>query len=210
MNLARFASVCQIVSRHAASNARREISGNFRSYQGLVYSAAIFGVSFAFQSPRSRRPSIRANSHSSLSARMMSGNGGNQSLHARNGANIPASCYGLGDLERMGHPNLANGNGHEPIRTLPITFPAGSSDECGAVGRWEHGPEENCPEKAKSATAAVIRNRTGWFAAIAGAMTWLRVSSSCEIADAESVLANAMDQRHGQGRRRSRNSLTTT
>jgi hypothetical protein len=51
-----------LVSRHAASRARREISGNFRSYQDLVYSAAISRVSFAFQSPRSWRPSIRANS----------------------------------------------------------------------------------------------------------------------------------------------------
>ncbi len=42
------------------------------------------------------------------------------------------------------------------------------------------------------------------------AINRLRVSSSGEIADAASVLANAMDQRHGQGRRRSRNSLTTT
>ena len=39
------------------------------------------------------------------------GNGANHSLHARNGANIPASPYGLGDLERMEHAKLANGRG---------------------------------------------------------------------------------------------------
>jgi hypothetical protein len=38
-------------------------------------------------------------------------------------------------------------------------------------------------------------------------MTWLRVSSSAGIADAASVLVNAMDQRHGSGRRNSRVNL---
>ena len=49
----------------------------------------------------------------SLSARMMLGNGRNRSLHVPNGANIPSSPYGLGDLERMERAKLANGNGHE-------------------------------------------------------------------------------------------------
>ena len=49
-------------------------------------------------------------------------------------------------------------------------------------------------------TWVASRNQTNWFAAIAGAMTWLRVSSSGGIADAASVLVNAMDQRHGRGR----------
>src|ERR1035437_8574173 len=40
-----------LVSRHGASRARRETSGNFRSYQALVFSAAISPVPFAFQSP---------------------------------------------------------------------------------------------------------------------------------------------------------------
>src|SRR5208282_169126 len=52
----------------------------------------------------------------SLSARMTLENGGNHSLHARNRANIPASRYGSGDLERMEHAKLANGSGHK----LPI------------------------------------------------------------------------------------------
>ncbi len=56
---------------------------------------------------------------------------------------------------------------------------------------------------------AANRNQTNWFAAIAVAMTWLRVSSSGAIADAASVSANATDQRHRRGRRRSRSSLAT-
>src|SRR5208283_5592550 len=56
---------------------------------------------------------------------------------------------------------------------------------------------------------AASRNQRNWFAAIAGAMTWRRVSSSGATADAASVLANAMDQRHGRGRRPSKSSLAT-
>jgi hypothetical protein len=48
-----------------------------------------------------------------LSARMTWESKGNHSLHGRNGANIPASRYGLGDLERMEHAKLANGSRHE-------------------------------------------------------------------------------------------------
>src|ERR1039458_3355836 len=57
---------------------------------------------------------------------------------------------------------------------------------------------------------AASRNQRNWFAAIAGATTWLRVSSSGGIADAASVSANAMGRRHGRGRRRSSSSLATT
>ena len=56
----------------------------------------------------------------------------------------------------------------------------------------------------------VSRNQISWFAAIAGAMTWLRVSSSGGIADAASVSANAMGQRRERGRRRSASRLATT
>ncbi len=41
-------------------------------------------------------------------------------------------------------------------------------------------------------------------------MTWLRVSSNGGIADAASGLVNALDQRHGSGRRNSRSNLATT
>ena len=54
---------------------------------------------------------------------------------------------------------------------------------------------------------AASRNQRNWFAAIVGAMTWRRVSSSGAIADAAGVLVNAMGRRHRQGKRRSRNSL---
>ncbi len=77
-----------------------------------------------------------------------------------------------------------------PVRRLPRERP---SRHGRSVRRW---------------TAS--RNLTNWGAAIAGAMTWLRVSSSGGIADAASVSVNAMARRHGRGRRRSRNSLATT
>jgi hypothetical protein len=57
---------------------------------------------------------------------------------------------------------------------------------------------------------AASRNQGNWVAAIAGAMTWLRVSSSGGIGDAASVSVNAMGRRPGRGRRRSRNSSNTT
>jgi len=41
-------------------------------------------------------------------------------------------------------------------------------------------------------------------------MTWLRVLSSGEIADAASVLVNAMGRRHRRGRQRLRSSWATT
>jgi hypothetical protein len=52
----------------------------------------------------------------SLSARMSLGMEANHSLHARDRANIPASPYGSGDLERMQHRTLANGT----LRKLPV------------------------------------------------------------------------------------------
>jgi len=57
---------------------------------------------------------------------------------------------------------------------------------------------------------AASRNQGNWVAAIAGAMTWLRVSSSGGIGDAASVSVNAMDRRPRRGRRRSRNSSKAT
>src|ERR1019366_4802487 len=114
-----------LVSRLAASRARREIS-NARGYA---------------DSPNLRRPAEsrwRGRSHSpsnrpdradrrsapiawfSLSARTTLGNGGNHSLHVRNRANIPASPLRPRSLERMEHAKLANGNGHKlPIGRSP-------------------------------------------------------------------------------------------
>jgi hypothetical protein len=53
------------------------------------------------------------------------------------------------------------------------------------------------------------RNQRNWFAVIAGAMTWLRVSSSGGIADAANALVNAIGRRHGRGKRSTSNSFTT-
>ena len=172
-------------------------------------------VPFAFQSPRSCRPSIRANSRPLPFRANDVGNGGNHSLHARNRANIPASPYGLGDLERMEHAKLANGSGHKlPIGHSPSPALRDQMDAARSAGK-KAARKKAAPRKAKphgrfGRRWAVSRNQTNWFAAIAGATTWLRVSSSGGIADAASVSVNAMDQRHGRGRRRSRSSLATT
>jgi|GEM_PF-4160848 len=58
--------------------------------------------------------------------------------------------------------------------------------------------------------SAASRNQTNWFAAIAGAVTWPRASSSGGIADAATVSVNAMGRRHRRGRRRSKSSSATT
>src|ERR1035437_1835016 len=63
------------------------------------------------------------------------------------------------------------------------------------------------PHRRPGRRWGATRNQTSWFAATAGATTWLRASSSGGIADAASVSVNAMDQRHGRGRRRSRSNL---
>ena len=126
--------------------------------------------------------------------------GENHSLHARNRANIPASPYGLGDLERMEHAKLANGSGHElPIGRSPSSAEQDQKDAARSAGKKaarKKAARERPSRHGRSGRRwAASRNQTNWFAAIAGAMTWLRVSSSGEIADAASVLVNAMD--HG-------------
>src|ERR1035441_4266159 len=90
--------------------------GKFPLLPGLVFSAAISPDPFAFQSPLSCRPSIRANSRLLPFHANDLGKRGIHSLRARNRANIPASSYGSGGLELMEHAKLANGSGHE----LPI------------------------------------------------------------------------------------------
>jgi hypothetical protein len=100
-----------------------------------------------------------------------------------------------GDLEGMNNQKLANRSGHKRSDTphlRPLRKLTGKSLS-------PHG----CSGRRRAAS----RNQRNWFAATAGAMTWLRVLSSGGIADAASVSVNAMDQRHGRGRRRSRNSL---
>jgi hypothetical protein len=67
--------------------------------------------------------------------------------------------------------------------------------------------EKPSPHCRAGRRRAISRNQTSWFAAIAGAMTWLRVSSSGGIADAASVSVNVTGRRHGRGWRKSRSSL---
>jgi hypothetical protein len=101
-----------------------------------------FAGPFAFQSPRSRRPSIGVNSRLSSFCANDREWGGNHSLHERNGANIPASPYGLGDLARMEHGKLANGSGDE----LPI-------------GRSPSPAEQDQMNAARSAGKKAVRNK---------------------------------------------------
>jgi hypothetical protein len=104
-----------------------------------------------------------------------------------------------GDLEGMEHAKQANGSGHE----LSIGH-SPSSARKKAVQKKAESPGRSGRRRAAS------RNQRNWVAAIAGAMTWLRVSSSGGIGDAASVSVNAMGRRPGRGRRRSRNSSNTT
>jgi hypothetical protein len=123
----------------------------------------------------------------------------NRSLHAPTRANIPTSPYSSrrfrakwntrnwrreAGISRSATPHHRHG------RTLP-----GKS----------LSPHSRCARRQGAS-----RNQTNWFAAIAGAMTWLQVSSSAGTADAASVLVNVMDQRHQRGRRNSRSNLATT
>src|SRR5437868_12422660 len=104
-----------------------------------------------------------------------------------------------GDLEGMEHAKQANGSGHE----LSIGHSPSSARKKAVRKKAEsHG--------RSGRRRAASRNQGNWVAAIAGAMTWLRVSSSGGIGDAASVSVDAMGRRPGRGRRRSRNSSNTT
>ena len=188
--------------------ARRQscVAGDFGRFPLLVGPSLSLLQFRRSRSPSNRQPlRFRANDMN---------RGGNYSLHARNGANIPASRYGLGDLERWNTRNWQTEAGINRSDT-PLHSPCGIRwmRRGRSVGRR---PGRKLPGKRLSLhgrsgrRCAVSRNQTNWFAAIAEAMTWLRVSSSGGIADAAGALVNAMAQRHGRGRRRSRNSLTTS
>jgi len=111
----------------------------------------------------------------------------------------------------MENSKLANGTGHKPIGHSPSPALRDQMDAArsggGKTARKKTARKGLSLHGRSGRRCAVSRNQTNWFAAIAEAMTWLRVSSSGGIADAASVLVNAMAQRHGRGRRRSRNSL---
>jgi hypothetical protein len=146
----------------------------------------------------------------SLSARMTLGMA-NCSLHARDRANIPTSPYGLGGLKRTEHATLANGSEHK----LPI-------------GRSPSPAEQEQMEAARAAGVEAARKAVAKKAKPTGPLgkqmggksksdklgcrycrsdDLPRVSSRGGIADAASVLINAMVWRHERGRRSSRTSL---
>ena len=109
----------------------------------------------------------------------------------------------------MERAKLANGSGRE----LPIgrsseqdQMDAARSPGKKAV-RKKAAREKPSPYRRFGRRGAISRNQASWFAAIAGAMIWLRVSSSGGIADAASVSVSVMARRHRRGRRRSMSSL---
>ena len=157
-------------------------------------------VPFAFQSPRSCRPSIRANSWLlPFRANDVGKIGGNHSLHLRTRANIPASPYGSRRFR-------AKWNTRNWRRKAGISQ---SDTPRLRLGRKLTGKRLS-PHDRSGRRWGASRNQRNSFAATAGATTWLRVSSSGGIADAASVSVNAMGRRHGRVRRRSKSSLATT
>jgi hypothetical protein len=104
-----------------------------------------------------------------------------------------------GDLEGMERAKQANESGRNYRSDILHLRP----------GRKLSGKRLS-PHGRSGRRQAASRNQGSWVAAIAGAMTWLRVSSSGGIGDAASVSVNAMGRRPGRARRRSRNSSNTT
>src|ERR1039458_5165039 len=126
--------------------------------------------------------------------------GGNHSLHAPTRANIPTSPYGSRRFSaKWNTRNWRRGTGINCRSDTPHLRPG---KKLTGKGLSPHG--------RSGRRWGASRNQRNSFAATAGAMTWLRVSSNGGIADAASVLVNAMDQRHGSGRRNSRSNLATT
>ena len=123
--------------------------------------------------------------------------GGNHSLHAPTRANIPTSPYGSRRFRaKWKTRNWRREAGINCRSDTPhLRF-----------GRKLTGKRLSPHDRSRSRWV-VSRNQTSWVAGIAGAMIWLRVSSSGGIADAASVSANAMGRWDGRGRRRSRSSL---
>ena len=181
-------------SRHTAPVLRGARLGQFTLSLDLVFSAADF-AGFIRLPIASSRPSFPGHGPASpFSARMaLEKLGKHHSLHAPTRANIPTSPYGSRRFRvGMEHAKQANGSGQELSIGHSSIF----------------GPQESCPKKGLSPHGrsgrkrAASRNQGNWVAAIAGAMTWLRVSSSGGIGDAASVSVNAMGRRPGRGRRR--------
>ena len=114
----------------------------------------------------------------------------------------------------MEHAKLANGSRHEsPSGHSPSPEPSTNRRTlCGrAVRRFERKLSREKPSlHDRSGIRSVLsRNQTSLLAAIVGATTWPRVSSSGEIADAANVSVGDMGRPHGRVGRRSRSSMAT-
>ena len=154
------------ICRQQLINARFSLSrtepvpfGQFPLLLGLVFSAAISPFPLPSDRPhRADRRSARV-AGSSLSARMTLGNGRNHSPHARNGANIPASPYGSGDLEPMEHAKFANGSGHKlPIGRSPSPAEQDLMDAARLAGGKKAVRKKAAPRKAKPAGPVPAEN----------------------------------------------------
>ena len=174
--------------------------GQFTLPLDFVFSAAISRVSFAFQSPRADRRFGPIAGFSLFCASGVGKTGGNHSLHAPTRANIPTSPYGSRRFKREWNTRNRRTEAGMNYRSDILHL---------RPGRKLSG-ERLSPHGRSGRRRAANRNQGNWVAAIAGAMTWLRVSSSGGIGDAASVSVNAMGRRPGRGRRRSRNSSNPT
>src|ERR1700688_3068422 len=97
----------------------------------------------------------------------------------------------------MEHVKLVNGSGHElPIGRSPSPAEQDQMDAALSAGkkavRNKAAPRKAKPARPVRKKMASKSKSNKLFAAIAGATTWLRVSSSGGISDAASVSVNAM------------------
>ncbi len=183
-------------SPHGASRAR-EILGNIALTE---VSSSQPHFPFAFQSPWSRRPLMCADS-GLLFVRMALEKCGETARFTRRPEQTSRRALtAQGDLERKWNTrNWRTEAGINYRSDTPQHRPRGK-----LLGK------KLSPHGRSGRSCAANRSQRNWFAVTAGAMTWLRVSSSGGIADAASALVNAMDQRHERRRQRPRSSSTTT
>jgi len=114
-------------------------------------------------------------------------------------ANIPTSPYAQGDLERKWN-----------TRNWRTEASISRSDTHQHRPRGKLLGKKLSPQGRCGRSCAANRSQRNWFAATAGAMIWLRVLSSGEIADAGSASVSATVRRHQRRRQRPRSSSTTT
>src|SRR5277367_3412241 len=151
---------------------------------------------------RLRSQSTRSRSHSPSNRHVRMYSSGkiarDHSLHAPTRANIPTSPYGSRRFKAKWKPR-------NWLRETSVSL---SDTPQHLLRRVLLGKRLN-PHGRSGRRRAASRKQINWFAATAGAMTWLRVSLSGAIADAASASANAIGRRRGPVRRRSRNRYAT-